>query len=111
MRPETQVVAIDEAQFLDDGICEVVDGLADSGMRIIVAGTDMDFRGEPFGPMGLLLARAERIDKLRRDLRGVRRPGDAEPAADRRGAGARGGAGRSRWAGAESYEARCRRLS
>lgn len=64
VRPETEVVAIDEAQFLDDGICEVADALADSGMRVIVAGTDMDFRGEPFGPMGSLLARAERIDKL-----------------------------------------------
>ena len=62
--PETHVVAIDEAQFLDDGICEVADALADAGVRVIVAGTDMDFRGEPFGPMGLLLARAERIDKL-----------------------------------------------
>ncbi len=64
VRAETQVVAIDEAQFLDDGICEVADALADAGMRVIVAGTDMDFRGEPFGPMALLLARAERIDKL-----------------------------------------------
>ena len=64
VRPSTQVVAIDEAQFLDDGICEVVDALADAGKRVIVVGTDMDFRGEPFGPMGLLLARAERIDKL-----------------------------------------------
>ena len=61
VRPATQVVAIDEAQFLDDGICEVADALADAGMRVIVAGTDMDFRGEPFGPMGLLLARADRI--------------------------------------------------
>ena len=64
VRPETEVVAIDEVQFLDDGICQIADALADSGMRVIVAGTDMDFRGEPFGPMGSLLARAERIDKL-----------------------------------------------
>lgn len=63
-RPETQVVAIDEAQFLDDGVCDIADALADAGVRVIVAGTDMDFRGEPFGPMGPLLARAERIDKL-----------------------------------------------
>ena len=52
VRPSTQVVAIDEAQFLDDGVCEVADALADAGMRVIVAGTDMDFRGEPFGPWG-----------------------------------------------------------
>ena len=91
VRPATQVVAIDEAQFLDDGICEVADALADAGMRVIVAGTDMDFRGEPFGPMGLLLARAERIDKLHAILRRVRRSGDEEPAPHRRKAGARGG--------------------
>jgi thymidine kinase len=60
----TQVVAIDEAQFLDDGVTAVVNRLADEGMRVIVAGTDMDFRGEPFGPVPHLLAIAERIDKL-----------------------------------------------
>ncbi len=51
IRPESQVVAIDEAQFLDDGIVSVVNALADRGVRVIVAGTDMDFRGDPFGPM------------------------------------------------------------
>ena len=91
VRPETQVVAIDEAQFLDDGICEVADALADGGMRVIVAGTDMDFRGEPLGPMGLLLARAEADRQAARDLRRVRRSGDQEPAPHRREAGAPGG--------------------
>ncbi|MBI4540951.1 MAG: thymidine kinase [Gemmatimonadetes bacterium] len=62
--PDTQVVAIDEAQFLDDGIVKVCNWLADRGVRVILAGTDMDFRGEPFGPIPLLLAIAERIDKL-----------------------------------------------
>ena len=61
---DSEVVAIDEAQFLDDGICEVVQALADTGKRIILVGTDMDFRGRPFGPMGSLLARADEIDKL-----------------------------------------------
>ncbi len=61
---DSEVVAIDEAQFLDDGICEVVQALADAGKRVILVGTDMDFRGHPFGPMGLLLARADEIDKL-----------------------------------------------
>lgn len=61
---DTQVVAVDEAQFLDDGIVAVANHLADSGVRVIVAGTDMDFRGEPFGPIPKLLAVAERIDKL-----------------------------------------------
>ena len=62
--PDVDVVAIDEAQFLDDGVVAVANGLADRGVRVIVAGTDMDFRGEPFGPMPRLLAVAERVDKL-----------------------------------------------
>lgn len=64
LREGVDVVAIDEAQFLDDGIVSVVNELADRGVRVIVAGTDMDFRGDPFGPMPRLLAVAERIDKL-----------------------------------------------
>ena len=60
----TQVVAIDEAQFLDDGIVHVANALADRGTRVILAGIDMDFRGDPFGPMAELLATAELIDKL-----------------------------------------------
>jgi thymidine kinase len=64
IRRGTEVVAIDEVQFLDDGIVGVVNALADNGIRVIVAGTDMDFRGEPFGPIAKLLAVAERIDKL-----------------------------------------------
>jgi thymidine kinase len=61
---EVDVVAIDEVQFLDKGIIEVANRLADRGIRVIISGTDMDFRGEPFGPIGPLLAIAERIDKL-----------------------------------------------
>lgn len=60
----TEVVAVDEVQFLDPGVVSVANALADRGVRVILAGTDMDFRGEPFGPMGALLAVAERIDKL-----------------------------------------------
>jgi len=62
--PETTVVAIDEAQFFDWRIAEVVNALADRGVRVIVAGLDMDFRGEPFGPVPLLMAQAEQVDKL-----------------------------------------------
>ena len=62
--PDTQVVAIDEAQFLDAGIVELVTSLANHGMRVIVAGTDTDFRGEPFGAMPQLLTVAEMVDKL-----------------------------------------------
>ncbi len=62
--PAATVVAIDEAQFFDDQITRVVDTLADRGVRVLIAGLDLDFRGEPFGPMPLLLAQAEQVDKL-----------------------------------------------
>jgi len=62
--PDTQVVAIDEAQFLDESIVTLVTALANRGARVILAGTDNDFRGEPFGPMPKLLAVAEVVDKL-----------------------------------------------
>lgn len=61
---DTTVVAIDEAQFFDWTIADTCSRLADQGVRVIVAGLDMDFRGEPFGPMPLLMAQAERVDKL-----------------------------------------------
>ncbi len=63
-RPDTEVVAIDEAQFLDEGIVEVSTALATRGVRVILAGTDTDFRGEPFGAMPQLMAVAEFVDKL-----------------------------------------------
>jgi thymidine kinase len=63
-RPETEVVAVDEVQFLDEGIVPVANALADQGVRVVVAGIDMDFRGRPFGPMPALLAVAEIVDKL-----------------------------------------------
>lgn len=62
--PMAQVIAIDEVQFLDAGIVRVVSGLADRGRRVIMAGIDTDFRGEPFGPMPQLMAMAEVVDKL-----------------------------------------------
>ena len=64
VRDDTDVVAIDEAQFLDGGIIDLVTSLANRGLRVIVAGTDTDFRGEPFGAMPQLLAIAEVVDKL-----------------------------------------------
>jgi thymidine kinase len=60
----TTVVGIDEAQFLDPGVVDVVQSLAEMGVRVLVAGLDMDFRGEPFGAMPTLLSKAERVDKL-----------------------------------------------
>ncbi|MDQ7028841.1 MAG: thymidine kinase [Ardenticatenia bacterium] len=64
VEPDTDVVAVDEVQFFDHAIAGVVSTLADRGIRVIVAGLDLDFRGEPFGPMPLLLAQAEVVDKL-----------------------------------------------
>ena len=106
--PEVDVVAIDEAQFLDMGVVKVANALADRGFRVIVAGTDMDFRGEPFGPIPQLLAIAEKVDKLHaicvkcgdlatRNQRLIDgKPAPAEGPTIQVG-------------GSESYEARCRR--
>lgn len=103
-----EVVAIDEAQFLDRGVVRVANALADRGIRVIVAGTDMDFRGEPFGPIPDLLAIAEKVDKLHaicvrcgdlatRNQRLIDgKPAPAEGPTIQVG-------------GSESYEARCRR--
>ena len=64
IEPDTQVVAVDEAQFLDQGVVDLATALAARRMRVILAGTDTDFRGEPFGPMPQLMAVAELVDKL-----------------------------------------------
>ncbi len=61
---DISVVGIDEAQFFDEGIIEVAKSLADRGVRVIVAGLDTDFRGEPFGCMPVFMCIAERVDKL-----------------------------------------------
>jgi thymidine kinase len=108
VHPASRVVAIDEAQFLDHGVVEVVTALAGRGVRVILAGTDTDFRGEPFGAMGDLMAIAETVDKLQaicvvcgdlacRNQRLV----DGHPA--------RYDAPTIMIGGRESYEARCRR--
>lgn len=61
---DVDVVAIDEVQFFDWTVAELCERLANAGRRVILAGLDMDFRGEPFGPMPLLMAQAEAVDKL-----------------------------------------------
>ena len=105
--PMAQVIAVDEAQFLDDGIVHVVTSLAARGRRVVLAGLDTDFRGEPFGPMPQLMAIAEMVDKLSAicvlcgaPATRTQRLIDGEPAA---------------WdsptimvGGREAYEARCR---
>lgn len=60
----TTVVGVDEVQFFDDGIIEVVEKLARHGIRVILAGLDLDFRGEPFGAMPRLMCIAEEVTKL-----------------------------------------------
>ena len=64
MTADVDVVGIDEAQFFDDGIVDVCRKLADSGIRVIVAGLDMDYMGVPFGPMPALMATAEYVTKV-----------------------------------------------
>ncbi len=61
---DVEVVGIDEAQFFDDGIVAVCNDLANRGVRVIVAGLDMDFQGNPFGPMPNLMATAEYVTKV-----------------------------------------------
>jgi thymidine kinase len=60
----TTVVGIDEAQFFDPEVVQIAQQLAARGIRVLIAGLDTDFRGEPFGPMPILMSVAERVDKL-----------------------------------------------
>ena len=64
LRPDVQVVGVDEAQFFDDGIVSLATELADRGIRVIIAGLDQDFMRRPFGPMPSLLSVAEFVDKM-----------------------------------------------
>ncbi len=107
VEPATDVVAIEEAQFFDAGIVGACRRLADGGYEVIVAGLDMDFRGEPFGPMPGLLAEADEIVKLRaicarcgRDAARSQRLIDGRPAP--------ASAPIILVGAEESYEARCR---
>ncbi len=107
-RDDTSVLAIDEAQFLDEGIVDVATALANRGVRVVLAGTDTDFRGEPFGAMPELMAVAEIVDKLHaicvicgEDACRNQRLIDGRPAVYDSPTIMVGGS--------ESYEARCRR--
>jgi len=89
IEPDTAVVAIDEAQFYDAGVVDLCEDLAQRGVRVIVAGLDMDFRGVSFGPLPELLAHAELVDKLHaicvvcgRTASRTQRLVDGRPAAD-----------------------------
>jgi len=108
LQPETNVVAVDEAQFFDWELSDVCRELANSGLRVILAGLDMDFRGEPFGPMPLLMAEAEEVTKLQAicvvcgaPASRTQRLINGEPAGFEQPVILVGGS--------ESYEARCRK--
>ncbi|HEX9081832.1 MAG TPA: thymidine kinase [Holophagaceae bacterium] len=62
--PDTEVVALDEVQFMDEGLIPIIEGLANRGVRVIAGGLDQDSNGEPFGIMPILLAKAEYVTKL-----------------------------------------------
>ncbi|MHB8869908.1 MAG: thymidine kinase [Thermoleophilia bacterium] len=105
---EADVVAVDEAQFLDDELPHVVQFLADRNKRVIVAALDQDFRGEPFGPVPAVMAMAEFVDKLQAICARCGAPAsrtqrllDGLPAGEHDPLVMVGGT--------ESYEARCRR--
>ncbi|GAB4254517.1 MAG: thymidine kinase [Thermoleophilia bacterium] len=105
---EADVIAVDEAQFLDDELVHVAQFLADRGKRVIVAGLDQDFRGLPFGPMPAILAVAEFVDKLQAICSVCGAPAsrtqrlvDGRPAAEHDAL--------IKLGATESYQARCRR--
>ena len=107
LEADTTVVAVDEAQFFDWQISRVCTNLAARGLRVILAGLDVDFRGEPFGPMPLLMAEAEEVTKLQAicvvcgaPASRTQRLIDGQPAAYDDPVILVGGS--------ESYEARCR---
>jgi thymidine kinase len=102
LRPETEVIGIDEGQFFDAGIVEVANTLADRGLRVIVAGLDQDYLGRPFEPMPQLVAIAEYVDKT---LAICVRCGAPANRTQRLGAET----DRVVVGGAEEYEARCRK--
>ena len=108
IEPDTTVVAIDEVQFFEPEVVQICNQLADQGKRVICGGLDMDFRGEPFGPMPGLIAQAEHVDKLHaicvvcsEDASRTQRLIDGEPAAYDDPIVLVGAA--------EVYEARCRK--
>jgi thymidine kinase len=100
--PQVQVVGIDEAQFFDDGLVDVVTELADSGVRVIVAGLDLDYLRRPFGPMPRILAIAEYVDKVHAVCMRCGAPAHYSQRTA-------GGGEQLQLGDTESYEARCRR--
>ncbi|PYQ19134.1 MAG: thymidine kinase [Acidobacteria bacterium] len=102
VEPDTEVVGIDEGQFFDLSLVEVVNTLADRGVRVIVAGLDQDYLGRPFEPMPQLLAVAEYVDKTLAICMQCGAPAN-------RSQRLVAATGRVVVGGSEQYEARCRR--
>lgn len=100
--PDVEVVGIDEAQFFDAGLVEVVSELADAGVRVIVAGLDLDYRRRPFGLMPQILALAEYVDKMHAVCMRCGSPAQYSQRIA-------GGQEQLQVGDTESYEARCRR--
>lgn len=99
--PDVQVVGIDEAQFFDEGLVDLVGDLADSGIRVIVAGLDLDFLRRPFGPMPAILSIAEYVDKVHAVCMRCGAPAHYSQRIA-------GGGEQLQVGDTESYEARCR---
>jgi thymidine kinase len=108
LEDNTRIVAVDEAQFLTPAIVDICHRLANRGLRVIVAGLDLDYLGNPFGPMPLLMATAEFVTKMSAICTNCGNPASrtqrkpATPQASREGEQVLVGAG-------DIYEARCRR--
>jgi thymidine kinase len=102
LQPGVQVVGIDEVQFFDDGLVDLVCELADSGVRVIVAGLDLDYLRRPFGPMPQILAIAEYVDKVHAVCMRCGAPAHYSQRIA-------GGGEQLQVGDTESYEARCRR--
>jgi thymidine kinase len=102
LRADAQVVGIDEAQFFDRGLVELVGELADRGARVIVVGLDLDYLRRPFGPMPEILAMAEYVDKMHAIC--VQCGGEAQYSQRIAGGGDQFQVGDT-----DAYEARCRR--
>jgi thymidine kinase len=102
LRPGVQVVGIDEAQFFDADLVDLVGELADSGVRVIVAGLDLDYLRRPFGPMPQILAIAEYVDKMHAVCMRCGAPAHYSQRIA-------GGGEQLQVGDVESYEARCRR--
>jgi len=102
LQPGVQVVGIDEAQFFGDDLVDLVGELADSGVRVIVAGLDLDYLRRPFGPMPQILAVAEYVDKMHAVCMRCGAPAHYSQRIA-------GGDEQLQVGDVESYEARCRR--